>query len=83
MLPGSYFAIISDMEIKVKEKLHKDIKNTSELLGIKEQELIDRALFLYLESVKGILELEREFKAWNELSDEALINMSARLKAGL
>jgi len=67
----------------VKGQLHKDIKKTSELLGIQEREFIDRALLLYLESVRNILELQREFRAWDELSDEALANMSVRIKTEL
>ena len=64
------------MAIQIKEKLRKDIKKASKALGVGEQEIIDRALLLYLVSIQQNLELENEFRAWDMLSDEALQGMA-------
>ena len=54
---------------------HKDLEQAAKLSGISEQELIDRAVLLYLESFRGITDLKTEMKQWDILSDEALERM--------
>ena len=63
--------------------LDKDIKIASQALGISKNDLVNRALILYLDSVRGMLDLETEFKSWDDLSDESLQNMSAGLPSKL
>ena len=43
----------------------------SQLTGISQQEIIDRALLLYLDSMSKYLDLRQEMKEWDQLSDEA------------
>lgn len=52
-------------------------------MGIREKELINRALLLYLESAKKIFDVAREFNAWDSLSDEALSGLVKRSRLGL
>lgn len=59
------------MPFVVEKKIKKNISEVSRRMGIKEKELIDRALLLYLEGAKKILDVEKEFDAWDILSDEA------------
>ena len=52
-------------------------------MGIKQKEIIERSLLLYLESVKKILDVEKEFDAWDTLSDESFRGLSKRLQSRL
>ena len=56
---------------------HKELARIAHLTGLSEQELIDRAVLLYLESFRGMAELEEEIIAWDVLSDEALERMES------
>ena len=64
---------------KTKEQLKHDLQHASQLMGIGEEELIDRALELYLTSIRGYFDLASELRAWDALSDEALENMEDNL----
>ena len=48
------------------------VREVSKLLGIKKQELIDRAIIVYLDNISKYVDLRKEMKAWDNLSDEAL-----------
>lgn len=71
------------MPIVVEKKIQKNIREISRQMGIKEKELVDRAILLYLESVRKILDAEKEFSAWDALSDESLYELARRLPARL
>lgn len=62
------------MQIEIPKDTSKKISKTAELLGIKKQELVDRAVLLYLDSISKYLNLKHEMKEWDILSDEALTN---------
>ena len=53
----------------------KEIERVAQLTGLSEQEIIDRAVLLYMENFRGMADLEAEMKAWDALSDEALEKM--------
>lgn len=55
----------------------------SRALGISKNDFVNRALVLYLDSVRSTLDLEKEFKGWDDLSDESLQNMSSGLPSKL
>jgi len=71
------------MTLLLQKKLKKEIKDTSRRLGITERDVVDRALLLYIESVKKITDLHRESDAWDALGDEAFRSLSRRTKGGL
>ena len=52
-------------------------------MGIGEKEFVGRALLLYLDSVKKILDVEKEFSSWDALSDESFRALSRRIPGGL
>ncbi|MEK7481118.1 MAG: hypothetical protein AAB604_03405 [Patescibacteria group bacterium] len=58
--------------IHVEEKINQNLEKTSKIMGIKKRELVDRALLYYFESIKDMVDLKREFDAWDRLSDEAM-----------
>lgn len=72
-----------NMSITIEKNTQKDLKKVAERMGIKEKELVDRALLLYLENAKKLLDLEREFLAWDALSDEAFYQLSQKVPARL
>jgi hypothetical protein len=62
--------------IVIKQKqLKQDIKRATEIMGIDERELAERALRFYLASIQQEVELQSELEAWERVSDETLLNM--------
>jgi len=59
------------MNLKLASKISKRIKVASRVLGVEENEMIDRAMLFYLENVESSLAMRNEFDAWEKLSDEA------------
>ncbi len=51
------------------------MKRVSQVMGIDEQELVQRAMRFYLASMQQEIALEKELQAWEWVSDEALLNM--------
>ena len=63
------------MKVIVRKQLKKDMEWASRIMGLNEQELAQRALRFYLASIQQEVELESESRAWERISDEALLNM--------
>jgi hypothetical protein len=63
------------MKITMQKKLEQEIRRASEVMGVDEQELAERAMRFYLASIHQELALEQELQAWDKVSDEALLNM--------
>lgn len=59
------------MQIVLEKETEKKISTASEALGIRKKELIDRAIVVYLDSLRSYLDLKKEMNAWDKLSDEA------------
>ncbi len=66
-------------EVLIARDTLQKIGRASELLGIKKQEVVDRALLLYLDNLSKFMDLKRELKQWDTLSDEALHNFEKTL----
>jgi len=67
------------MQIEIPKDTSIKINRASLILGIKEKELIDRAILLYLDNISKYLSLKQEMKEWDLLSDEALMNFEKSL----
>ena len=65
--------------IKLSEDMAADVEKASEALGIKKNELVGRAVLLYLDNLHKYMDLKMEFKEWEKLSDEALSNFEKSL----
>ena len=63
----------------MQKQLEQEIRRASEVMGVDEQELAERAMRFYLASIQQELALEQELQAWEEVSDEALLNMEREL----
>ncbi|HLC91184.1 MAG TPA: hypothetical protein VJI15_05455 [Candidatus Nanoarchaeia archaeon] len=60
------------MEVVIAKDILVKITEVSEALGIEKEEVVDRAILLYLDNIDKYLDLKKEMKGWDALSDEAL-----------
>jgi len=67
------------MQIEIPSDTSKKVKEVSKLLGIKKQQLIDKAILLYLDNISKYVNLKQEIVEWDYLSDEALLNFEKSL----
>jgi len=67
------------MQIEISKDTLRHVEKISLELGIKEQQVIDRAVSLYLDTISKYLSLKQEMKEWDFLSDEALSNFEKTL----
>lgn len=67
------------MQIEISKDTSRKVDDVSKILGIRKNKLIDRALLVYLDSIQKQLDLKKEMKVWDELSDEALMNFEKSL----
>lgn len=67
------------MEIELPKDVNKKLSEVSDFLNLEEEEIVNRALLLYLDNIEKYIELKKELKAWDKLSDEALENFERDL----
>jgi len=67
------------MQIEIPKDTSEKVNKASKLLGVKKQEIIDRAILVYLDSISKHMELKQEMEEWEHLSDEALINFEKKI----
>ncbi len=67
------------MQIELSKDTFKKLEDASKVLGIEDNKLIDRAILVYLDAIQKQIDLKREMRLWDELSDEALINFEKSL----
>ena len=67
------------MDFAISPAIDLEISNAAIALGFKKQELIESALLVYLDLIKNQIELNNEFTALDNLSDEALLNFEEQL----
>ena len=60
------------MEVEISEDVSRKVNEASRILGVDEQEIVDRALLVYLDNMNKYLQLKKEMEVWDVLSDEAL-----------
>ena len=60
------------MEIEITKDLDKKLSEISKELGLDKEEVVNRALLLYMDSINTMLLLKKEMNIWDKLSDEAL-----------
>lgn len=65
-------SLARDMDIAIAADTSQEIARASSILGIEKEELVDRAIHVYLDNIKKFLELKQELQVWDQLSDEAL-----------
>ncbi|MBS3096701.1 hypothetical protein J4480_04645 [Candidatus Woesearchaeota archaeon] len=60
------------MEIQLSKDTKNKLNEVSSILGIRDRDVVNRALLFYLDTISKQLELKREMASWDYLSDEAL-----------
>jgi len=65
--------------LAIPQKIEKELKNVSQGLGLSKKDLIINAILFYLKTLKGRLELKKELKIWEEVSDEDLIKFEKKI----
>ncbi|PKP57565.1 MAG: hypothetical protein CVT88_04910 [Candidatus Altiarchaeales archaeon HGW-Altiarchaeales-1] len=68
------------MQVQISEEAYSEVKNASNILGFNEQNIIERAIVVYLDMIQKQIELKQEFQQWDELSDETLNNFENALQ---
>jgi hypothetical protein len=71
------------MNIVIEKNIQRGLTEIAKRMGVGEKELVDRALLLYLENAKKLLDLDKEFLAWDALSDESFYQLSQKLPSRL
>lgn len=66
------------MQIELPKDTSKKVEEASKRLGIKKQQLVDKAILLYLDNISKYIDLKKEMKWWDYLSDEALTNFETQ-----
>lgn len=67
------------VEVEIPEDVSEELSEASRIFGVRKEKMIDRAILLYLDSIRKELSLKKEFNQWDELSDEALLNFEKSL----
>jgi|RhiMethySRZTD1v2_1073278.scaffolds.fasta_scaffold632953_2 hypothetical protein len=58
--------------ITIDKTIHTDLAKTSKLIGINEREITERALILYLDSLRNLSDLQTELHGWQDLGFQSL-----------
>jgi hypothetical protein len=67
------------LEVEIREDMKEEVEEATRELGIGEGELVDRAVIMFLDSIRKEKGLEKEFNTWEKASDEALENFEQSL----
>jgi len=62
-----------DLRLQLPQETSNRLRAASKDTGFREKDLVQRALLFYLDAIQRERELRRELRAWDRLSDEALI----------
>jgi hypothetical protein len=60
------------MEIELSRDMKSRLSKVSSILGVKDKDLVNRAILFYIDTISKQVELKKEISAWDKLSDEAL-----------
>ena len=60
------------MEIELSRDMKSRLSKVSSILGVKDKDLVNRAILFYMDTISKQVELKKEISAWDKLSDEAL-----------
>ena len=68
------------MQVQIRKEISKRILKASKTLGVKGDELVDRAILLYLDNLSKYLKLKEELSIWEKASNIDLINFEKSLR---
>ena len=70
------------LEIEIPKRTEMELDEASRITGMKRQEIINKALLHYAEELKKMVELKKEMKAWDDISDEDFEKFEGELWKG-
>lgn len=65
--------IVIGETVEISSSMRQKLEDTSEEMKMDEEEIVSKALTVYLDILKYESNLDEEFSAWDKASDEALI----------
>ena len=60
------------MEIELSKSMVKKLNKVSSVFGVKDRDIVNRAILFYLDTISKQVGLKEEMASWDKLSDEAL-----------
>lgn len=70
---------LTKMEVNISGAASAQLKMASKKLGFKEQEIANRAVLFYVDTLAKEMDLKEELSEWDSLSDEALAKVEKSL----
>ena len=67
------------MQIELPKETTRKLNKASKILGLKDKQIVDRAILVYLDNIEKYVGLKKEMKDWDALSDEALVSFEDAL----
>ena len=67
------------MNVNLSKSISLQVQEIAKDVGLKEGEIVNNAVLLYLDTMKKHLQLKKELNELDELSDEALSNFEAQI----
>ena len=67
------------MNVNLSKNISLQVQEMAKGAGLNEEEIVNNAVVLYLDTVKKHMQLKKELNDLDELSDEALSNFEAQL----
>jgi hypothetical protein len=67
------------MLVELSNDLGKKVEETALLMNVKKEEIVNRAVKIFIDDSEKMLLLKREFRDWDSLSDESLANFEKSL----
>lgn len=67
------------MNVTLSKSISLQVQELARGVGLKEDEIVNNAVVLYLDTIKKHMQLKKELNQLDELSDEALANFEAQL----
>ena len=58
--------------VEIPSHMREKLRETSDEMKLDEEEIISKALTMYLDTIREESNLKKEFSAWDKASDEAL-----------
>lgn len=62
------------MNVNLSKNISLQVQEIAKGIGLKEEELVNNAVLLYLDTMKKHMQLKKELNELDNLSDEALLN---------
>ncbi|MDO8553325.1 MAG: hypothetical protein Q7S22_00830 [Candidatus Micrarchaeota archaeon] len=67
------------MNVNLSHNISLQVQEMAKGAGLKEDEIVNNAVVLYLDTMKKHMQLKKELTELDDLSDEALSNFEAQL----